>query len=232
MNLGARKATIPSMQGHSTSDFWGLPNGFMQVLIWCGPRWVRIWIQVDSTPWTPSQNRWPNGIEQTACHPELAWLTNIGKLTFVDPQVWKGLHINSNLLKPLTGCTDCLIVQGSGRAVHSVELVDFSQSQLDPDRPWSQNEEFTLITLRKQEKSFTEIAERLRRKEFQVVCKYLDIVPLPRSDSVPNPSSREPAMKEEISIYVLWVAYDPTSTDGNQSGWTVYSYIEIRCEGF
>ena len=229
INLGAREATIPSMRDPSISDARALPKGFVQALIWCGQRLIRMWIQVDSTPWATSENRWPSCIEQLTWQPQLAWFTNIGELRFVDPQVWKGLNISSNLLKP-TGAIDCVVVQGSGNAVRSHELVDFSQCQLDHDRPWSSDEEFTLITLREQEKSFAEIAERLCRSEFQVVCRYLDIVPSPKPDGFAHPPHREPVMKEQISVYVLWVGYDVSSTDGSPSGWRVYGCLEVHCE--
>jgi hypothetical protein len=229
INLGAREAAIPSMRDPSISDVRALPKSFVQVLIWCGQRLIKMWIQVDSTPWGPSENRWPSCIERLTWQPQLAWFTNVGELRFVDPQVWKGLNISSNLLKPI-GAIDCVVVQGSGKAVPSRELVDFSQSQLDHDRPWSSDEEYTLITLREQEKSFAEIAERLCRNEFQVVCRYLDIVPSPKPDGFAHTPSREPVMKEQISVYVLWVGYDVSSTDGNPSGWRVYGCLEVHCE--
>jgi hypothetical protein len=230
MNLGSRKPNVPLVRDPHVSDVQGLQHRFMQNWILCGQKWIEMWIKMDSTLSFPSGNKWPSCIEQNDLIPQLDSLTNIGQLTFLHPGVWKGLHLNSDIVKP-AGATDWIVAQGwPASANSSPKLLDLSQCKLDPERPWNRDEEHTLITLRKQKKTFAEIATRLRRKELQVVCKYIDIVPLRSSGFTADQRSPQLETREEISVYILWVGYDSSSVDGNQGGWRVYGYLEIHCE--
>lgn len=106
------------------------------------------------------------------------------------------------------------------------EYADLQRFELDSDRQWSREEEWVLVTLRRQGKTFQEIASRLCRKEFAVACKYLDIVPLPSTDGRrPNPVTPKPAVKEELSVCVLWIGYDPSSL----KRW-IYRHMEFHYE--
>lgn len=106
------------------------------------------------------------------------------------------------------------------------EYADFQHVEIDSDRQWSREEECALVTLRRQGKTFQEIASRLRRKEFAVACKYLDIVPLPSMDGRrPNPVTPEPVAKEELSVCVMWIGYHPSSL----KRW-IYRYTEFHYE--
>ena len=195
INLGAREANIPSLTESCVLDFQGLRDRFMRKWILCGQKWIEMWVQVDSAPWIPCRNTWRNSIENNWTS-QIDWLTNTGGPTFLDPGVWKGLYIDRDVLKA-AGATDWIVVQGPSAT--SPVSTNLSQHQLDPGRPLTRDEEYMLITLRKQKKKFAEIAMRLGRDELQVVCKYVDIVPLPSAGGPARQPNPEVGMREESS---------------------------------
>ena len=205
------------------------PSGFARTWILCGQRWIELWIQVNPAR-VPTATKWPSRIDQNAWRLQLDSLTKLGQLTFVEPKVWGGLHISSELLRPVKA-TDWIVVQGrTARAGTSPELLDGAQIQLDYNRPWNQDEEYALVSLRKEKKTFAEITRKLGREELQVACKYVDLVPLPSSSRTIDPPNSELITTERLLICIAWVGYECTGVNGNEGVWKVFGYVEIHCE--
>jgi hypothetical protein len=85
--------------------------------------------------------------------------------------------------------------------------------------PWTQEEDRMLVGLRNGGGSFAEIASTLGRDEFQVLCRYTDIVPLPKS----GPQRRH------FVATIFWLRCDDDSGVGSGQ-WRIYGTQAIHCE--
>jgi hypothetical protein len=233
------KATDVEMHSffyNSFSSAYGLrPRGFIQTWIVCGEKSVEIWIQID--PSFPSdKKRWPSGVEWNGGRNDASWLSQIRHPQHLDPGAWKGISLISDAVRP-PGATDWIMVQGrSLRASSASELKDDSKIGVDTDGAWTLEEERILVSMRKQKKSFAEIAGKLRKKELQVACKYVNMVSLPRAESGGRRESAPQAPPESavmygLSLYILWIGYEAAAENSvNRGGWRVYGYCEVHCE--
>lgn len=233
------KATDKEMHSFFYNSFpstHGLhPRGFIQTWIACGEKSVEIWIQIDLS-FPSDKKRWPSGVEWNGGRNDAGWLSQVRHPQYLDLSAWKGISLISDAVRP-PGATDWIMVQGrSLRATSAGELKDDSKIGVDTDAMWTLEEERILVSMRKRKKSFAEIAGKLRKKELQVVCKYVNMVSLPRTGSAGRRESApqaplESAAMYELSLYILWVGYEAVAENSvNQGEWTVYGYCEIHCE--
>ena len=186
------------------SSICQLRQDSIQAWIMCGQTSVEVWIQIYSS--FPRNTRWPSHVEWNDGMPELGWLSDNDTPLFTQRDPSKGLCIVSTAIKPVEA-TDWTVMQShSSRINRPAELRDDSKGGLSLDRPWTKEDENILISLRKQKKSFAEIARNLGRKEFDVASKYVEIVPLPRSTSAKKrgPVNQVYSESSRMLFYILW----------------------------
>ena len=89
---------------------------------------------------------------------------------------------NENRRNPWQLWGNAYLLEDSKRAVGKwTQETTFADDSLN--RPWTRVEESLLIEWRAQGKSFVEIGDALGRTDLVVACKYLELVPLPESES-------------------------------------------------
>lgn len=229
MNLEANDGKFLTSTDLVITDVTGLSQGYLKTTILCGQNCIAMWIQVDASKPSPDDSNIRAYINPSQWKPDLESLKLFEQAPiFLNSEAWKGLQLNSDVLKPV-GATDWVVVPGrSSRMSYTTDVVGPSQ-QTDTERPWSHEEDNTLLTMRKEKKSLAEIAVILGRKELDVMYRYMDIVPLRYSGGrVGDPGRAGPGMRSVV--YVLWVGYDTHPVDVSQRRWRVHGYHEIHCE--
>ena len=230
MNLAANDAQISTSTDFVVIDATGFSQGNLKTRILCGRNCIDAWIQLDAANSSLSSDCYKiRGYDPSQWIPDLESLKQLERTPiFLDPNAWRGLQLNNDVLRP-TGATDWVVVRAPslpiGGNTHPVNL----SQQPDHKRPWSRDEDNTLLTLRKQKKSLAEIALVLGRKELEVMCRYMDIVPLRSvAGGIRDPVPRE--VTSELLVYVIWVGVDTHPVDVRQRGWRIYGYHKIHCD--
>lgn len=209
-------------------------SSFLQISLACGEKNLVMWIHIDSV--VPAIEKSPSGLEWKDGRTEFNWLSHIRQPWDLKFGALNGIELISDAVRP-PGATDWMMVQGRWPKVTSptTEMRYSRPKELDTERPWTSEEEMTLVKLRSKKKSFAEIARKLGRKELQVACKYFETVPFPTSGSVRKTASAPQTQSASInlrgiSLYILWLGYDLPQTNGTQGGWRIYGYCEIHCD--
>lgn len=176
----------------------------IQAWILCGQTRVEVWIQIYSS--FPRNAKWPSQVDWNNGMPEFGWLSDNEMPSFIQRDASKGLHIVSGPIKPAEVIDWTVMQRHSSGTNRPAEMEDDSKDQVTLDRPWTKEEESILILLRKQKKSFVEIARNLGREEFDVASKYVEIVPLPRSASAKKrgPINQVYPEPSRMLFYILW----------------------------
>jgi hypothetical protein len=114
----------------------------------------------------------------------------------------------------------CIVLKGTSKSTRNREGVgESTEMTFSGGLPWTKEEDLMLINMRDGGGSFAEIAGSLGRDEFQVLCRYTDLVPLPSSGPKPR----------YFVATIFWLRRDDSSGVGSGQ-WRICGKQTIHCE--